>query len=738
MSNDANLRQDYPIPENEGERLLEVLAYDYADGGPQESLHQICYLAQSLFDVPIALVSLVGRNEQTFLAKSGIDAKSTPRKDAFCAHAILQDEVLVVTDPAHDPRFAANPFVTGAAHIRFYAGAPLILSPEIRIGALCLLDTKLRSFSEADASRLKILANMVIGELHRRRTLIDLKRQRDMKARAARMTKVGSWVMDPKTRAVVWSPQTYEIFELDHDVVPTLAILRSFPCSDWILEMDKAILALIEDGTPLDREYQIVTARGRRRWIHCIAEAETVNGVVTHVAGSIQDISQQHEHAAEIERLAFRDSLTGLPNRALFQDRFATAVKEAERRGSKVGLLLLDLDHFKDVNDTLGHDAGDALLRSVSERLLSVYRKTDTVARVGGDEFAVILPDIRNIEDLTRPTEQLMQLLRHPLEHQGKSLSISASIGGAVYPQDEQSPEQLMKNADIALYRAKEGGRNRLVAFEPRMRQAVEQRMSLLREIRGGIRDRQFDLYYQPLVNIASRQVTGFEALMRWCHPSRGLLTPENFLIGFEDQELSLLLGEFALDTAMAQMRTWLDQKLEFGRVAVNLSASQFRTGNLVETVVNKLRDWRVPPERLTLEVTENVYMGWGSDIVGDTIRTLHASGILIALDDFGTGYASLTNLKQFPIDRLKIDKSFVQSGHDAAIVQAVLTMGASMGMKVVAEGVETAQQLKALSDMGCDQAQGYLFAKPMPGKEVSAFLRSFINDKTGTHRAVA
>jgi diguanylate cyclase (GGDEF)-like protein len=387
------------------------------------------------------------------------------------------------------------------------------------------------------------------------------------------------------------------------------------------------------------------------------------------------------------------------------------------------------------VNDTLGHAAGDALLRSVSEQMLSVYRGTDTVARLGGDEFAVIIPNVRDISDLTAPTERLRELLRHPREHDGKHLSISASIGASLYPAHDCTAAALLGSADIALYRAKNAGRNRFVTFEPSMRNEVEQRIALLGEIRSGIERGEFVLYYQPLVSVAKpRAVTGFEALMRWKHPSRGVLTPDKFLAGFEDQELSLAIGEVALDSAMAQMRVWMDTGIDFGRVAVNLSASQFRSGNLAEAIMAKLERWRVPGERLTLEVTENVYMGWGSDIVGDTIRALHAAGILIALDDFGTGYASLSNLKQFPIDRLKIDKSFVRDLHDPAIVSAVLSLGSSMGMKVVAEGVEDIHQLELLGAMGCDQAQGYYFARPMPATEVPTFLSTFgapITDET-------
>jgi EAL domain-containing protein (putative c-di-GMP-specific phosphodiesterase class I) len=258
------------------------------------------------------------------------------------------------------------------------------------------------------------------------------------------------------------------------------------------------------------------------------------------------------------------------------------------------------------------------------------------------------------------------------------------------------------------------------------MRETVENRSRMLREVRSGLSRDEFVLYYQPVVDIAPETVTSFEALMRWNHPQRGLLGPDAFMEAFEDKDLAMLLCDVTFDTAMKQMRAWLEQGIAFGRVALNVSAAQFRTPDLAEQIEKKLKHWGVPPSCLTIEVTENVYMGWGSDVVGETVRRLHESGVLIALDDFGTGYASLSNLKQFPIDRLKIDKSFVQNAGDNAIVQAVINLGSSLGMEVVAEGVEGVDQLKFLTASGCHQVQGYHFGRPMPAVEVPTFLRSF------------
>jgi len=716
----------YPIPPNEEEHLKEILGYDYPDGPAQASLNRICLLAQSLFNVPIALVTLIGRHEQKFIAKCGVDADGTPRKDAFCTYAILNDEVLIVNDATRDARFSENPLVTGDMHIRFYAGAPLIVRPGIRLGTLCIINTKPCEFSKEEASRLQMLATVAVNELRRYRVTLDLMRQQELSAQTARMTKVGSWIWDVRTKSLVWSEETYRIFEVALDVTPTEKMVTRF-WGDDRTGVARGMERVVRDRVPVDLEHPIVTAAGTQRWVRSVAEPEITDGAVSRIIGSIQDITEQRQQAAKMERLAFYDSLTGLPNRALFQIRFSTAVAEAEQLGSKVGLLILDLDHFKDLNDTLGHAAGDALLRSVSEQLLAVYCGTDRVARLGGDEFAVIIPNVRDANDLMVPTERFRELLRDPHEPDGKRLPISVSIGAALYPEHDRNAAGLLRNAEIALYRAKNAGRNRFVIFEQSMREEVEQRISLLGEIRSGIERGEFALYYQPLVRIAEpRAVTGFEALMRWKHPARGVLAPDKFLAGLEDPELSLSLGEVALDSAMAQMRAWIDTGIDFGRIAVNLSASQFRGGNLAKAIVAKLARARVPAKRLTLEVTENVYLGWGSDVVAETIRALHEAGILIALDDFGTGYASLTHLKQFPIDRIKIDRSFVRDLRDPAIVAAILSIGASMGIKVVAEGVEDVHQLELLGTMGCDQAQGYYFARPMPATDVPKFLTTF------------
>ncbi|WP_184722796.1 bifunctional diguanylate cyclase/phosphodiesterase [Caulobacter sp.] len=474
-------------------------------------------------------------------------------------------------------------------------------------------------------------------------------------------------------------------------------------------------------------EFKLNRDDGVETWVRSVGKVFVgADGKPEKLVNLFKDITDRRRHTEAIETLAFRDPLTGLPNRALFQHRFQEAVTASETLGEMFGLIMIDVDHFKDINDSLGHDAGDALLKRLAGMLQHAFRSNDTVARLGGDEFAVILRGLHGEADMTRPISKLQDLLRRPIEHGGRSFTASASIGAALHGDPDADPAHMIKNADIALYRAKEAGRNRSIVFEPSMRSEVEQRLELLRDVRAAVAENEFTLFYQPVVDIREHKVAGFEALMRWEHPEQGILTPARFMAAFEDQDLSLKLGDMAFETALRQMRNWLDQGVDFGRVAVNISSSQFRSGRLAQEIQERLARWNVPCERLTIEVTENVYMGWGSDLVSDTVRQLHEAGVMIALDDFGTGYASLANLRQFPIDRLKIDKSFVQNAEDEAIVRAVITLGTSMGMKVVAEGVEDAEQLAALARYGCDQVQGYHFGRPMPADEVPGFLRGF------------
>jgi diguanylate cyclase (GGDEF)-like protein/PAS domain S-box-containing protein len=464
-----------------------------------------------------------------------------------------------------------------------------------------------------------------------------------------------------------------------------------------------------------------------------------IRGKAVHHLGKLarvvamRDISARKRTEDHIRRLAHHDSLTELPNRSLFLDRLGLAMAQARRDGRPMAILQLDLDHFKDVNDTLGHHAGDALLRACARRLQSIVHDTDTVARIGGDEFAIILTGLERPIDAGHVAQRIIARLLEPIACQGHEVHAGTSIGITIFPDDDIDPDQLLRNADIALYRAKANGRNTYSFFVEAMKRQLERRKELGAELRRAIAGHEFILHYQPQINLADRRVVGMEALMRWHHPTRGLVMPSEFLSIAEDAGLIVPIGLEILSQACAQARAWLDAGLDFGRVAINLAPAQFKARNLAYAVDDALQAAMLEPEYIGLEVTEAAFLGRNTEQVAETLARLHELNVLIALDDFGKGYASLAHLKQFPIDRLKIDGSLVRDigidPENTAIVRTVISLGHSLGMEVVAEGVETEDQRAFLCLHGCDGAQGYLFGRPLPAAEARHYLDSIRRD---------
>ncbi|MCG6659079.1 EAL domain-containing protein [Halomonas campisalis] len=432
---------------------------------------------------------------------------------------------------------------------------------------------------------------------------------------------------------------------------------------------------------------------------------------------------------ARLQFLALHDPLTGLPNRTLFQDRLAQACAQARRDDRIVALLYLDLDHFKEINDSLGHPVGDALLREVGQRLQRCVRATDTVARLGGDEFAILLIGLTHPRGTARVAQAIIDAVSRPVRVQGQLLQVSTSAGITVFPQDGESGEQLLANADMALYRAKAQACGHYHFFIPAYRTALVERRAMEKELRRALRCQEFVLYYQPQIHLTQGGLDGLEALVRWQHPRRGLVPPAEFLPLAEESGLIVTIGRQVLRQACDQMRAWRDAGLHPPRVAINLATAQFKQGDLVEEIRQGLTQAGLAPRDLEVEITEGTILDRDSAEIQRILAGIRELGVEIALDDFGTGYASLTHLKRFPVNRLKIDRSFVQSlGQDAddeAIVKMVIQLGHSLGLAIVAEGIETAEQAGYLSQQGCDVGQGYLFGRPMPAEEVTLRLRS-------------
>jgi diguanylate cyclase (GGDEF)-like protein len=435
-----------------------------------------------------------------------------------------------------------------------------------------------------------------------------------------------------------------------------------------------------------------------------------------------EDVTERRRAEERIVFMARHDALTGLPNRVLFAERIETAISQIGRGSAGFAVLSLDLDHFKQINDTLGHPVGDELLRSVAERLQACIRETDTVGRLGGDEFAILQSGLDKPEDAALLARRIVEILSVPYDVDGNRLTISASVGIAVAPSDGMSYDKLLKSADVALYLSKADGRATWRFFEPEMDVRLQVRRALELDLRDALENNEFEVHYQPIFDLHENRIGGFEALLRWNHPTRGQVAPGEFISLAEEIGIIVLLGEWVLRTACAEAATWPKNV----KLAVNVSVAQFKNEQLVEMVMGNVRAARLSPRRLELEITESLLLANNSATLAK-LHQLRDFGVHISMDDFGTGYSSLSYLRSFPFDKIKIDQSFVHAMTDKpgsrAIVRAMTAMGSSLGIRTTAEGVETEMQLAWLRAAACDEAQGYYFSRPVAANKIPRLL---------------
>ncbi len=588
---------------HEDQRLRTLNAYGLADTAPEADFDHFATMAADLFNLPIGLINLVGQDHLTVKGRSGIEVDTIPRRGAFCAYAVLSDDVMVVPDLTADVRFAAHPFVVGEAGFRFYAGAPLISGLDgHRIGTLCVADRVVRPALDERETRL--------------------------------LTGLAALVMD-----------RMELRRVEH----------------------------------------------------------------------------------RMRHLAHNDPLTGCANRAKLWE----LIEAAEAEAKPTAMVLLDLDGFKHVNDTVGHAAGDTLLVEVGQRLTTALAGRGTLGRLGGDEFAALLPGCEDTGLACELAHAFQESLASPFLVAGREFRVGASAGVAV----AASPEvgNLLASADLALYQAKAEGGRQFRVFDTAMRDEYMARRALEEEVRRAALNGEFELHFQPQVCLARSILVGAEGLLRWRHPEHGLLLPGVFLDALEAGPMAEAVGNWVIDEGCRQAAAWRAQGLNL-RVGVNLFAEQIRAGNLEATVRDALARCVLPPSALELELTETIALRHDDGLLAP-LHALHASGVGIAFDDFGTGFASLSTLKRYPLSRLKIDREFVSdlctpgaqgsTGHrgDVAIVEAVLALGRGLGLRVVAEGVETEAQAAFLAACGCNEAQGYLYGRPAPASQMLAAL---------------
>ena len=489
-------------------------------------------------------------------------------------------------------------------------------------------------------------------------------------------------------------------------------------------ESIEAVVNNIRAGFERPYEVTLLRADGTRFAAELVGKDIVSNGKTLRMT-AIRDISDRKQAEARIHFLAHHDILTHLPNRALLMDRLQVLLASARRQNSLVGVLFIDLDNFKTINDSLGHYAGDELLKRVAVRLQSCLRGADMVGRLGGDEFVVVVTDVARAEDLASVAEKIAEAISEPFSLEEQILSVSGSIGISVFPKDGETPDTLIRNADAAMYLAKDRGRSNFQYFMPSLNKSAFQALAMESGIRKAIKQVEFLLHYQPEVMAKTGVVSTVEALIRWKHPELGLLGPDQFISVAEHRGLIMPIGRWVINEAIRQVRVWADEGIKVP-VAVNLSAIQFKQKDLVEDIAARLREHGVSGELLELELTESLFM----EDVNATSRTLHQLkdlGISLAVDDFGTGYSSLSYLKRYPIDKIKIDRSFIRDvpvdADDVAITLAIIGLASSLGLKVVAEGVETQTQRTFLEDNHCDYIQGFLISQPLDPQDMRIWL---------------
>ncbi|MDH3637611.1 MAG: EAL domain-containing protein, partial [Gammaproteobacteria bacterium] len=508
-----------------------------------------------------------------------------------------------------------------------------------------------------------------------------------------------------------------------------------------------------ERGKVSDITYDVVTRAGKRRTVHQRAEAIVdSSGTLQELHAAVQDITEQKQAEEEIRRLAYFDTVTGLPNRAAFEERLSQAVALAKRNDRQLAVLFLDLDNFKRINDTLGHTIGDLLLKEIAGRLLTAIRRSDTVtrnqpdeddknlARLGGDEFIVLLSEIRRSEDAAIVANRILETLSQPVNVAGHEISVTPSIGIAVFPKDGDDVESLLKNADVAMYAAKRRRKNQYQFFAEKMNATALWRLKLEERLRKALERQELELHYQPLVDLSTEKILGVEALLRWNHSKLGQVPPAEFIPVAEETGLIAKIGEWVLRSACSQAKAWRNSGLPIARMSVNISVVQFVQSNFVDLVVKILKQTGLEADALELEVTESLLMKNAEEAV-NTLNALKKLGIGLAIDDFGMGYSSLAHLKRLPIDRVKIDPTFIcgldSSPKDAAIVRAILAMALTLDLGVIAEGVETVEHLRFLKAHGCNEAQGHYFGRPLPHADVAGLLRQAEYKENDTARVL-
>lgn len=765
-----------PLPASEEARLAALYQANILDTEPEARFDRLTHLAAEMAGASMAMIGFVTADSCWPKSQVGCEVGEIAREHSLAAWVVADTAPLIIPDLTLDQRFNQFPLPPDQPALRFYAGFPLLTADQVAIGVLAVWDPQPRQLTPVQIKLLQEVAQLIMGqitlsslaealtEVHadraqlkqqlglnekllerlehhntlQARNIAALKTQLqdqqgvgEMYSLVARSSNDGIWDWDVTTNKVYFDERWKEMLGYGPDDL-------SDSMDEWLnrihpddLELFKTEIeaSLIGWTAMLKNEHRLQHQDGSYRWIMSRGlAAKREDGTVYRIAGSILDITDSKGAEQQLLHNAFHDILTGLPNRGLFMDRLKRSLNRTKYRPDYLfAALFLDLDRFKVINDSLGHQVGDELLIGIARRLEKSMRPGDMIARLGGDEFAVILDNLHSPADALQAAERLHQELTIPYLLKGREVYASASIGVALSQADHETAQDFLRAADTAMYHAKSRGRGCVELFDTEMHARALGQLQIETDLRRALEREEFRVFYQPIVATESRQVRGFEALVRWEHPEQGLLSPIRFMPVAEETGLVIPIDQWVLREACVRLRAWQEEfpMNPLLSISVNLSGKQFAHPDLCDKVRAILDETGVIPLSIKLEITEGSLVE-DPDAAAQILRQLKDLGVRISLDDFGTGYSSLSYLHRFPIDVLKIDRSFVNRmsvSKNSEIVRTIITLALNLGMEVIAEGVETEEQVSQLTSMRCDYVQGYLFSQPMRESAVQELL---------------
>jgi diguanylate cyclase (GGDEF)-like protein len=769
------------LPSNEKERLSALYKLNILDTASEERFDRITRLAARMFACEFSTISLIDVDRQWFKSEENVGLCETPRSTSFCSHTILRNKVFVVNDTLKNEDFSDNPLVVNAPFVRFYAGIRISIGGH-HIGALCVFDTKPHDFSDEQAQALQDLADIVVDELNKDEALstqlISLKLQNKLEE-ADKLTRVRSVLLKKVVNSFSLQPVLNEIVTaIEQDYMGQYCSILlldgnnllfgagpSLPdfyneaihgikigvgqgsCGTTAFTAKRTIVDDISThpywtnwapiasraGLAACWSEPIKSADGKVLGTFAIYHSNTAFPSVQEIErieqfADIASIAIERYHASElIWRQANFDELTQLPNRILMQEHLKQALSTANRNKTLVAVMFIDLDNFKDINDTLGHSAGDNLLIACSQRIKSTIREKDIVARLGGDEFIVIINDLLKVSDIDVIANKLIEEISQGFVLQDEVVHTTASIGLTLYPNDADSVAGLLKNADQAMYGAKAIGKNIYHYYTEDMRELALKRVTLISDMRSAIKNEEFFILYQPIYDLQTGKISKAEALIRWQHPVHGVVGPLEFIPLAEETGLINEISNWVFKQVCKNVCHWREHYLPELQICINTSPIQYLdASNGIITWLDHIRETQTPPQAIVIEITERLLME-ANETVSDTLTTFRRAGVQVALDDFGTGYSSISYLQKFATDIIKIDKSFVHSINDVnvnkTLCEIIIMLGQKLGLKVVAEGIESPEQNSILQSLDCDYGQGYLFSRPIDVDSFSALI---------------